>query len=84
MVALAHLKKFVEDHPQYFPDRGQSVMAQAESLAPALGARVMGSKEVMELLDVYGPEVSAELFELIGTDSAYIEIRVEAATVGTE
>ena len=76
MITLAHLNKFVSDHPKYFPDDGKAVLEQAKLIASSEGSQNLMSGRAEGLL---GKQRAAELFRLINTDRKYIRLSFEAA-----
>ncbi len=76
MVALGHIKKFVKDHPQDFPkSAGRAILKRAESFAAKDAARTIPSGHVKSLL---GDSSAQKLFNLMGTDIAYLRISAKA------
>lgn len=83
MVDIAHIKKFVEDHPLRFPkEYGQQILVQAEKLASPIPPRTINSEAVENLL---GKRRARELFTLMGTDREYLQISADSiASARTE
>ncbi len=73
MVALAHIEKFIEDHPEYFsPEKATSVLATARATK-----QDPLPSEIVE--DAMGKEAAEILFKLMSSDAAYLKISLEAS-----
>lgn len=69
MIALNHLRLFVQDHPRDFEDCYRTILVVAEEMADEDGALTVF--QVYQLMSV---QVAAKLIRLTGTDARYIEI----------
>jgi len=76
MVALAHLRKFVAEHPLLFPDGGVKLLADASKITNPEVEGIMNAKPVSDLLGAH----SDQFFELMHADMGYLSLSAEIAT----
>lgn len=74
MVAIAHIKKYLSDHPEHFVGRENETLELAAKLADHSGMIFSGS------VDKILGDHSKELFTLMSTSPDYLAISVESAT----
>lgn len=76
MVLLAHLEKYVEAHPDQFPDPSTTLKAVRERVKQS-GEPCMPAVVAEEVL---GKDAAAELFSHMGRDAEYLHLSAEYVT----
>ena len=75
MFVLAHLEKYIVEHPADFKKTGKGILARVRKIAGTEVNKPINSGGLSRLI---GKSHAEQLFHLMGTDMGYLKISVEA------